>query len=1539
MITPLHPRRYLVEVLESRIAPATFIVTTVGDSGPGSLRQAILDANALEGADGISFNIAGEDLQIISPFSALPAITDVVTLSGVGGLIRIDGTNAGTGVNGLTLEGASANGSKVEGLQIANFSGSGVVLENISSAVIAQNIVSGNDMHGLHRAGASSGAGRLDIWGNRFESNNGDGIRLENVTSLIGNDSGGVFSSGSRPGNTIEENGLFGIRIVGGTATIERNVVRYNGQLESPTAEGGGIAVINSTDTNIGTVVGVTVVPGTFNTFEPIVEGNTVSGNIGHGVAVIGSETTGTVIGGNRIRNNTGDGIHIDGAPDTELGFIAYGYTEHPTRPTTYPVPFLNVLSENAGWGVNAINGAWDTIVLPGHTFSENGLGTVFIEDDRPRVSLSGATLSEGDAGVQSAAFVISLDRTYTEAVKVSYRTVDGTAKAGEDFGAVEGVLEFAPGEITKSVIVTIFGDTLPEASEIFHFDIAEVSDALVIPVPRAVGAIGNDDAIPTVSIQNTTVIEGEGAMGAPTSIGKINVTLSHASLDPVTVTFSSLDGGINPGSDYTPFSTMITFAPGVTSVMHSIVITNDNVQEAAETFQVALSNPTGAVMGNATATLTIVDDDTWTIESEPLEIVEGNSGTTTAIVKLRLVNSAGLVNHEHPIRVLVSPEIGGTVDGSDFSFAPTYVTFSPGELEATFSVGILGDGVAEQNETVLVRLSEPIGAKLGVNPVGQLTILNDDPGLVSISPASIVEGDSGEKTMVFTVDLSVPMNVPVSVNFQSIGGTALEGVDFEALAGELIFAPGEKQQIISIAIYGDLRGEDIEVFTVHLTGASGATLKTASAIGTIINDEPAVNVEDFEIVEGESGTPGVQKIHVPVRLSHAMEIPVSVEFQTVGGTALVGSDYLARSGSITFAPGQTVQFIELEVISDMIFEGDESFYLVLSDVNGADIGKDAGEITIVADEVVVTTAGATLSEGDSGAKWLSYLVRLSKASDSTVTVNYATVDGTAQAGSDYSAASGVLTFAPGTTLMEVRVQVLGDDLAEANETFDLVLSQPLGASLQGGSDSASYAATIENDDEWAQISSGDVSVVEGDSGAKSLVFTVTLSQARASTVTVNYATVDASAKAGGDYTAISGVLTFAPGQTSAMVAVPILGDDTPENHETFGLSFFGAAGATTPAAPVIGTIENDDSLENHLRLTIGKSGREASWVETDGDIVSLVSNKPIFSPASFDFRLAGEGSTAVLERLEVISAGKGTPSLHFSVTRSPTGDGMVNVGEIDASGLDLKKVTLPGTLGSIQAGDSTLKTKAISKLVVNAFGRGTSALTDAPSLLSEIVGSVGSLTVQGDFVGADLHLRHGTLGLLKVGGDIHSASEAAPTRIIVDGSISKILVGGDIRGLDSSLLEIKAANGVVTKAAALGRFYVAGDVVNTDVRVEGAATQKAVRVGEIRVVGDWRASSLLVGADAGEDGWAGTADDSALQSAVSRIARIRIDGNILGTDRADDHFGFGAGQIGAFQIAGQKLELSSKNLDIIQPSAAVSDVLLRELAGNAGRV
>ena len=215
-----------------------------------------------------------------------------------------------------------------------------------------------------------------------------------------------------------------------------------------------------------------------------------------------------------------------------------------------------------------------------------------------------------------------------------------------------------------------------------------------------------------------------------------------------------------------------------------------------------------------------------------------------------------------------------------------------------------------------------------------------------------------------------------------------------------------------------------------------------------------------------------------------------------------------------------------------------------------------------------------TVTEGNTGTAAATFTVTLSAASTDPITVAYATGDGTATAGSDYQAAGGTLTFAPGETSKTVTVLVNGDRLTEPNETFVVKLGSPTNATIADGQG----VGTILDDE--PRISISDVTKAEGKKGQTTLfTFTVTLSAPYDQAVTMSFKTTDGTAKTSDqDYVAQTGTLTFAPGETTKTITIEVNGDSKKEADETFYLDLFGNSGnALFTKNRGTGTILNDD--------------------------------------------------------------------------------------------------------------------------------------------------------------------------------------------------------------------------------------------------------------------------------------------------------------------------------------------------------------------------
>ena len=313
---------------------------------------------------------------------------------------------------------------------------------------------------------------------------------------------------------------------------------------------------------------------------------------------------------------------------------------------------------------------------------------------------------------------------------------------------------------------------------------------------------------------------------------------------------------------------------------------------------------------------------------------------------------------------------------------------------------------------------------------------------------------------------------------------------------------------------------------------------------------EPVVSFVSSSFVVNEgNGTATITAI---------LDIPApsvtTVNFATGNGTALAGSDYTATSGVMIFATGQITQTISVPIIPDFVDEVDETVVLALSAPTNASLGTpNVATLTILDDDAppAVQFTSTTYAVAENGSAAI-VTATLTNASVFTVTVDYATNDGSALAVSDYRSQGGTLSFPPGNTLQTFTVPITDDLIYELAETVSLSLLPPINNATFGSPTGAALTIVDNEVLPTVQFDSSAYSVFEN---AGPAVLTTTLSGASALTVTVDYLSTDLTAQAGTDYLTATGAITFAPGQLLQTFTVPITDDLPVEPNETLQLT------------------------------------------------------------------------------------------------------------------------------------------------------------------------------------------------------------------------------------------------------------------------------------------------------------------------------------------------------------------------------------------------
>jgi hypothetical protein len=340
---------------------------------------------------------------------------------------------------------------------------------------------------------------------------------------------------------------------------------------------------------------------------------------------------------------------------------------------------------------------------------------------------------------------------------------------------------------------------------------------------------------------------------------------------------------------------------------------------------------------------------------------------------------------------------------------------------------------------------------------------------------------------------------------------------------------------------------------------------------------QPLISVRDAVVGESDGGVNMVVSLNAP-GLSQ-----VTVSFTTQNVTAAGSLDYTGTSGTLIFAAGQTTQTVRIQIIDDISPENLETFNFVVFNPVNALVARATALVGIVDDDTVVTTPRLFVRDAvvDEKAGTASIPVLLGgpngESTNHTVTVAFATSNGTATAGTDYTATSGTLTFAAGETAKTVVVVIADDTLAEPSERFNLTLSAPVGATIVDGqgvvvigpSDGAIAAQPL--------LSVADVTVGESDGYLDQVV---SLSAPSTSQVTVSFTTQNVTAAGSLDYTGTSGTLIFAAGQTTQTVRIQIIDDISPENLETFNFVVFNQDNALVArATALVGIAANDNGV------------------------------------------------------------------------------------------------------------------------------------------------------------------------------------------------------------------------------------------------------------------------------------------------------------------------------------------------------------------------
>jgi CSLREA domain-containing protein len=1187
----------------------TITVTSTADPGDGvclplecTLREAIALANTTALADDIVFNIPGTSQHTIAVSgSPLPNITTPVTIDGfsdpddpVGARIELDGTAAGEGQAGLSVF-SGGEGTTIKGMVINDFGDEGIFLGTGGNTV--QGNYLGTDETGLVGEGNFVGiavfgtgnqiGGTAVGAGNVISGNDNNGVSLTATNSVLQGNLVGPGSDGSTDlGNGNQGVHLFSVstnNTIGGTTAAARNVIsgnsssgvfmgaatntenlvqgnyigtQSNGTEALPNGSGVRLGFGASTNTIGGTTVGA---------------GNLISGNGGIGIQVFsvspdppssGNTIQGNLIGttasGTAALGNGSDGINVFDAPNTVIGGGAAGAR--------------NVISGNGSDGIEITGIGADAAQAKGNYIGLGSDGStdvgnvgngLLLSEASVAGFLSGTAIGGTGAGEGNLVSGNGGDGIRIEGSRVENTTIEGNIVGLASDGATDRGNDGEGIDSAVAAGTTTIGGTTAAARNVIsgnggrglflgQFSGTYVVQGNIIGL-NAAGTAAVANGMGGALIQGTAstiggttgVTVGGSCTGACNLIsGNIGTGLSTSS--------SSVVRGNYIGTDMTGLLDLGNTGAGISSSTDSSVITIGGTSAEARNI----------ISGNNSFGLS------WSDIGANNDVIQGNyigvgSDGTTAVGNSNPGISLGGDGNT----------IGGTAAGAGNVIAFNGGSVSPGvQLNSSASGNSIRGNSIHSNGTLGIDL-DPVGSVNANDPDDPDTGANDQQNFPSLGTAEVT---AGAVTVVGTLN-SVPSST-FTLDFYSNSSCNAAAPNNH---GEGRTYLGEKTAVTTDA-GGDATftftsdGSPVvsagDVITATATDANGNTSEFSRCRVALGTASPSISVADAMVTEGNAGTVNAS---FTVTLSASSPDTVTVDWATTDGTATAPSDYQSASGTVTFAPSDTMETIQVPVNGDVIDEGSsESFTVNLSNPGGATISDGQATGTITDDDAsTISIDDETVTEGNAGTTPATFTVSLSTPSASTVTVDWDTSDGTATAPGDYAANSGTVTFLAGDVSEDVVVNVNGDVIDEPNETFTVDLSNASGATIAD-----SQGQGTITDDDASTISIDDETVTEGNAGTTPATFTVSLSTPSASTVTVDWDTSDGTATAPGDYAADSGTVTFLAGDVSEDVVVDVNGDVIDEPNETFTVDLSNASGATIADPQGVGTITDDDT-------------------------------------------------------------------------------------------------------------------------------------------------------------------------------------------------------------------------------------------------------------------------------------------------------------------------------------------------------------------------
>jgi uncharacterized delta-60 repeat protein len=861
------------------------------------------------------------------------------------------------------------------------------------------------------------------------------------------------------------------------------------------------------------------------------------------------------------------------------------------------------------------------------YNLGNSGAGGTIVDDDLPLVNIYSA-ISRVPRNGGAARVTVSRAGSLDQDLVVNY-LVTGTAVSGVDFNTLPGSITIPAGQLSADINISPIGSSpnvLPRTVTLL------LSDATTYNIYNQNSATITifDNTLPTVTLARSADSVNENGGTATFIVSRTGPTTNSLNV------FFEAGGSAWEGIDYANFGTNVVIPAGAASANITLTAINDAAREVADTWGndtviVRLrANPNYNLGGTINQTIRIIDDEPDTaLPAVGFMLSRSTVREDDGIVYLWVKVSANPATNR-PIDLEYRVTAGTAVPNVNYlnAFQPSLTTtgflrithyFAPDPLPQFYRfengvypvpVQVLNDGVASGDKTLTITIFPPtryvtntsLATNMGtvytnflithlptnayVGPAAShtLTIQDVKTTVVSITALSTLAYEAGSAPAQLLVSRSGPADASLTVAF-SVEGSAASGSDYFALGtnGTVTIPAGTNAVLLTLTPIDDPTEEIDESVIVRLLERPGYQLGASQTQITIVSDDGTIQflAESYRV--SEDGGNAV----VTVARTGGTNLTTTVDYLFTGGSAINGVDYYGTNGTLTFPPGETLQFITVPLVDDPLVEPDETVMLVLSNATGGVPlgGQNTATLFIVNDDTAFEFAASSFRGNENGTLGPVDIRRFGVLTN-TDTVTFTATNGTADA-SDFIASSFPVTFLPGETNQTVTVSITDDVLFEGDETVSLTLSAPSAGTTLNIQSNATLV--IVDDECQIEFEVAGYSIIEYSNFVSLVIRRV---GGTVNPLSVNYATSDGTATNGLDYGAVnasvnftgdhfetdtngSGAVSFVPGQSTRIVTVPITDDVLGEGSETFTVTLSDLQTlnpAALPGATLLGT-------------------------------------------------------------------------------------------------------------------------------------------------------------------------------------------------------------------------------------------------------------------------------------------------------------------------------------------------------------------------------